>query len=302
MPDEVVKAHDIFLSYSHENRTWVKMLYERLHQRRVRAVLDEQFLGGGDVFGKGLIEAIRQSRTFGLVMTPEIHTSDWVRKECETAREQYDLGHIKLIPLKRAATEIPEGFKSHNYIDFSQDSELEWRTDRLIWPGITGKRVRAVFVNAESTRMSNPAWDRLIAAARDQDVDVDDMSGLIRVNNRIDDLLRIYPQDRIVIFVDPFEEHTIGQQSTTHPPRDYLDFIQHYRMQTKWSSNPIKFVLYERSDAWDGAVHDLGIETVNEFKQFFRLYQNIPDNTTFNAAFRSGWTETLRELFVAERV
>lgn len=54
MPDEVVKAHDIFLSYSHENRTWVKMLYERLHQRRVRAVLDEQFLGVATYLAKAL--------------------------------------------------------------------------------------------------------------------------------------------------------------------------------------------------------------------------------------------------------
>ena len=140
------KPFDIFISYKSENISWVNRLKQSLQNRGVKVWLDKDQIRPGDLFAEALENGIQMSRSMGLVITPESLTSNWVREEYYRALSLVNEDNLHLIPILLEKAELPGFLKGRQYIDFTDENAYEYNVDRLVWPGITGKRIVVAWV------------------------------------------------------------------------------------------------------------------------------------------------------------
>jgi len=83
-------AHDVFLSYAHEDIAWVNALQEQLTERLVHRLgsacdiwQDENKLRGGQIWPDELARAIRDSAAFIAVLSRSYQGSEWCGKELD---------------------------------------------------------------------------------------------------------------------------------------------------------------------------------------------------------------------------
>src|SRR5678815_2948406 len=90
---------------------------------------------------RALEDGLATSRAVGLVVTPKSVTSGWVREEYYRALSLSQDRGLQLIPLLLEDAELPGFLAGRQYIDFRSAGSYALHVDRLVWPGITGKRV-----------------------------------------------------------------------------------------------------------------------------------------------------------------
>lgn len=75
----------VFISYSHQDRRFVKNLAAHLQQAGIKVVLDIWAIGIGERIKRRVEEAILGSSYFVLIASPDSMASDWVKAELDTA-------------------------------------------------------------------------------------------------------------------------------------------------------------------------------------------------------------------------
>jgi TIR domain len=131
MADE---TFDVFISYSHDDASWVHGLAGDLHQAGLDVFLDEWEIGAGDVVVHQLERGLLHSRNGVLVVSPASVQRPWVQQEYAVMVDRAVANKQRLIPVLLGDVEVPPFAAIRLWIDFRgvDDSEYERRVQRLV--------------------------------------------------------------------------------------------------------------------------------------------------------------------------
>jgi hypothetical protein len=114
----LVQIPSVFISYSHQDRTFTNRLTSDLRRRGIKVYMDER-LQVGEGWRKQLAVAIENTDAFVLIMSPPSVASDYVAWELETALTL----RKKIFPLMHRESDVPQTILPLQYINIRQDYE-----------------------------------------------------------------------------------------------------------------------------------------------------------------------------------
>jgi internalin A len=112
-------AIKVFISYSHQNKSFAKKLAGELESQGMKVWWDFDSLKGGDNWQKEIERAIKQCDFFLIALTPDAVTSKWVGNETAYASN----AQKTIIPLHLKKCDIPIGLINIQYIDFEKQTQ-----------------------------------------------------------------------------------------------------------------------------------------------------------------------------------
>ncbi|MBT3314224.1 MAG: TIR domain-containing protein [Anaerolineae bacterium] len=118
---------EIFISYSHKDKAFVKKLAGNLSKDGNKIWWDFDALKGGDDWQKEIEKGITESRTILAVLTPDAMESEWVANEIAYAQNKGK----RIIPLRLKSCDIPIGLVRKQYVDFT-DKTHKAATEELL--------------------------------------------------------------------------------------------------------------------------------------------------------------------------
>ncbi len=126
--------YDVFISYSHADRTWVwKRLLPRLEKAGVKVCIDDRDFEYGVPSLINMERAVENSRRTLIVLTPDWVTSAWTEFESLlVATKDPAARHGRLLPLKLADCELPPRIAMLSYADFSERRRRTQSFDLLL--------------------------------------------------------------------------------------------------------------------------------------------------------------------------
>lgn len=289
---------DVFLSYKSQDHNWVERLKESLQLRGIRVWLDKDQIRPGDKFVRALENGLETSRAMALVVTPESLSSGWVDDEYSKAVSLSNQGQLQLIPILFRDAKIPGFLSNRQSVDFRDDSTFEQSVDRLVWPGITGKRVIWYPVYA---RYDSDRWKRLFSIAKQEGIGFQKGEDIHRSGWFLKPIISDQGK-RLVLVFDIFEERPAERNIWRNGVLDYVETISNYRNLTKGKPNEIVFLLYHQSNAWERVkeVSELDPQQVSRLKRYFTIHQDIHNDKEFARQLREVWIRIQRDLMVAE--
>jgi len=80
-------SNQVFISYSREDQTYARNLANDLRKRRFDVWIDDR-IDCGDRWWQTIVQAVRASAAFVVVMTPAAETSEWVEREIMLAQRE----------------------------------------------------------------------------------------------------------------------------------------------------------------------------------------------------------------------
>jgi len=95
-------ANHVFISYSREDQTYTRKLVDSLHRQGFDVWIDDR-IDFGERWWQSIVQAIRASAAFVVVMTPESEKSPWVERELLLALKEGK----KIFPLLLRGEEFP---------------------------------------------------------------------------------------------------------------------------------------------------------------------------------------------------
>ena len=113
---------NVFFSYSHKDKAFVKRLVSDLKEVGVRVWIDEAEIKLGESLIDKIRAAIDRMEFVVAILSESSVNSPWVRKELDIAMNQEIEGRrIKVLPLMIGDVELPGFLKGKLYGDFRQD-------------------------------------------------------------------------------------------------------------------------------------------------------------------------------------
>lgn len=109
----------VFISYSHQDKSFVKKLAGELEDQGMKVWWDFDNLKGGQDWQKEIEKAIKQCDFFLVALTPDAITSEWVGNEITYANQALKT----IIPLHLKKCDIPIGLIKRQYIDFEKQTQ-----------------------------------------------------------------------------------------------------------------------------------------------------------------------------------
>jgi uncharacterized protein (TIGR03067 family) len=88
MGEESSRTHDVFLSYSSQDKTWADSACAVLERHRVRCWIAPRDITPGDEWGAAIIKGLNGSRIMVLIFSGQANASEQVRREVERAGSQ----------------------------------------------------------------------------------------------------------------------------------------------------------------------------------------------------------------------
>lgn len=111
--------YDIFLSYSLKDHDWVKSLIKALSQRNLRVWSDSEEIQAGDAWLDAVGEAIRKSKFFVTIITPESVGSSYMAVELGSALALKKL-LIPIVSKDTPSEELPGPVRLRKYISMDE--------------------------------------------------------------------------------------------------------------------------------------------------------------------------------------
>jgi hypothetical protein len=255
---------DIFLSYKSEEAAWVDQLRQDLQNRGVRVWLDRDQIRPGNLFAQALETGLATSKAVALVVTPESVASNWVKEEYYRALSLANQGNLQLIPLLLRNAELPGFLSGRQYVDFRDAKTYEQSVNKLVWPGVTGKRILFIAMHPGH----GVPWQALLKNVNNLGIDFVEGEDMYRTGLKLNRYLNNSPPTRVVIVVDIF--WGIGGLH-----QDYVNYMFSLRERSKGTSKEIVFLLYHSSDHWDSESPKLNQEDRNRLLHYFTIDQKI---------------------------
>lgn len=127
-------THDVFVSYSHQDRGWVAdVLVRKLEAGGVNVLLDEDDFEPGAAAVENMANAVKRSRKTLIVLTPEWVESQWTHFEALLATQRDPSGRERrVIPIMRKQCQPPEWVGYRSWLDFADDTRFDQQVNRLI--------------------------------------------------------------------------------------------------------------------------------------------------------------------------
>ena len=88
MGEESSRTHDVFLSYSSDDKTWADSACAVLERHRIRCWIAPRDITPGDEWGAAIIKGLNGSRIMVLIFSDHANASEQVRSEVERAISQ----------------------------------------------------------------------------------------------------------------------------------------------------------------------------------------------------------------------
>jgi hypothetical protein len=288
-----MKNFDIFLSYRSSDSTIAEELKGSLESRGVRVWLDKDQIRPGDLFAEALERGLATSRAVALLVTSNSLLSNWVKNEYYRALSLSAEGELQLIALLFDAVELPGFLKDRSWIDFKRE-DYDRCVDRLIWPGITGRKV--LFVSVCPGDWSN--WPELEEDLLEMGCKVREGEDIDRAPYGIARLISSSPI-RVVAVVDIFEGWP-KEGLKRNNPFQYCEFIFWMRDITKGTSEEIVFLLHHHSGGFEHYRYLDGEKTVR-LAHYFTLHSDASRSQRKNE-LKTLWLRIQRELLNTEHV
>ncbi|MEZ4731508.1 MAG: toll/interleukin-1 receptor domain-containing protein [Caldilineaceae bacterium] len=126
--------YDVFISYSHADRTWVwDVLLPRLSESSLRVCIDDRDFKIGVPVLKNIEEAVTHSRYTLFVLTPAWIESQWTEFESLLVATTDPAGRrARLLPLMLVPCQLPLRIRMLVYSDFTQADQHEVQFERLL--------------------------------------------------------------------------------------------------------------------------------------------------------------------------
>lgn len=130
----VAYQHDLFISYSHADRTWVwNTLLPRLEGAGLRICIDARDFKVGVPLLTNIETAVERSRHTLIVMTPAWMQSEWTEFESLLAATTDPAGQrARLLPLMLIPCQPPLRLRMLVYSDFTQADQHDQQLERLV--------------------------------------------------------------------------------------------------------------------------------------------------------------------------
>ncbi len=132
MPDQTEFDYDVFISYSHADKTWVRgELLKRLEAGGLRACIDTRDFRPGAPIVKEMERAVLTSRRTLIVLTPSYLKSAWTEFETLLLQTLDPANqNLRLLPLLKEKCDVPLRIRYLGYVDFVDEPESAW--ERLL--------------------------------------------------------------------------------------------------------------------------------------------------------------------------
>ena len=288
--------YDVFLSYSRKDEREAKWLDAQLHARGIRTFLDQKSIDPGAIFEQNIFDDLEASRTYCLLVTPNIIGSDWVHREYAYAHDLMARGSLRIIPLLFEPVEAHGSLGSHNMLDFREASKRTASLTPLIFPGITRKRLDVWLVNWRPNTGWNFLRERLLA-----------QHGVSEI--RDDDILRDWNKGAISLAEDGRRIVAVVGMSGQDWEDDWrvlasVRFIFDLRERTRGAANEVVFILFSdlaRIDEFRPAlVEAVRPDKVERLRRYFQI-DPTGDPDELSSSIDLTWVRTLKELMDGER-
>jgi non-specific serine/threonine protein kinase len=148
----------VFISYAHEDKTWVKQFGDDLRRRQIKVWYDIRLKAEpGENYDKLIKSAIESKHTFIVVISPYSNTSEAVKNELAHAQQ---LGKL-IIPLKSQPCQTPKWIDEVQlqYLNFWDDYDTA--LNNLVLK--LGQKSQEL---AQSIRNSKPVPDKLLTTPK----------------------------------------------------------------------------------------------------------------------------------------
>jgi len=126
--------YDVFISYSHQNKNWVRgTLLSRLEKAGLKVFIDFRDFKVGAASVKEMERGITKSRKTLIVLTPEYLKSSWTEFEALMAQTLSPANrNLRVVPVLRKKCSLPISIGYMNYVDFANSKNKEFAWKRLI--------------------------------------------------------------------------------------------------------------------------------------------------------------------------
>lgn len=129
---------DVFVSYSHQDAEWARVLVDRLRKesvsnRPLRVLIDEEAFGLGRSLAQSIELGVRGAEKLICVLSPDFVGSDWTALEYEMKLLDDPAGRKGLIlPIIYRTCDVPYALRVRIYADFRPPREFEQEYARLL--------------------------------------------------------------------------------------------------------------------------------------------------------------------------
>lgn len=153
--------YDAFISYSHNDSTWVRdTLLPRLENEALRVCIDYRDFEIGAPSLVNMENAVETSRKTLLVLTPNWIASQWTEFEALLIQTKDPAGRgRRILPLMVTPCALPDRLRVFTYLDLAKPAQFEFQMKRLV-AAIRPVPQKAVAIEAglgqEPTRTSRP--------------------------------------------------------------------------------------------------------------------------------------------------
>jgi hypothetical protein len=247
------------------------------------------------MFAEALENGLATSRAIGLVITPESVTSGWIKEEYYRALSLSKEKPLQLIPLILRDATMPGFLQSRHYISFLNEATYDIDVDKIVWPGITGKRIVVYTVDP----YRGGPWDLFEDVGAAIGMNVRKGEDCIRLPWLVSEGIEKEPETRIVLAVDIFEGAPEKKRARTDP-REYIDLIFDLRARTKGTTNEIVFILYHHSHAFELGRRVFSPDVQKRLGNFFTLHRDLP-RADFQVEARTNWYRVQQEVLRTDK-
>ncbi|MEM7573441.1 MAG: toll/interleukin-1 receptor domain-containing protein [Bacteroidota bacterium] len=318
-----IKKYDVFLSYKSDDALWVKKLKNDLEAYGIKVWLDQENIRPGDLFLEALEDGINSSRVVLIVVTPKSIDSKWVRREAARAFSLSTENNTRIIPILLEGIPKPGFLADLEHVDFRDKENYDRSLTKLIWPGITGKKIQMVGVGDVGGRQWNVLRKTCsefgVEFVGEEDLDRVRWPGISRSYPNLADYGDPFdPEVQVVLVVDPFEGlEDLENKYRRNPPIDYFNFIFHNRMATKGKVNELIFLLFCHNEEWENFPLTIDVSRLNDkfdnylmgytpdeikrrYSHYFRVEFAKEESIKLVTSFDQVWRRIQREAIVGK--
>jgi hypothetical protein len=130
------KEFDIFVSYSHTDRSLVEQIAKELKRHHILLWYDGWQMKPGDVLRKRILHGIENADYFLVLISEHSLKSSWVDYELNSAMiDEIEKAQVRVIPAIMGSivhTQLPPDLRAKNHLDFKNDDDFKKSIDALI--------------------------------------------------------------------------------------------------------------------------------------------------------------------------
>lgn len=130
---EMKEMPSVFLAHSSSDKFFVRRLAEELRKSGVKIWIDEAEIKVGDSLTQKIGQAISETDYFGVVLSFNSISSEWVQKELQIAlQKEIEEGRVIILPILMEPVEIPLFLRDKLYADFTTPDKFEQSVKKIV--------------------------------------------------------------------------------------------------------------------------------------------------------------------------